>query len=165
MNRECSGYVATQFFSGEMLGSIVRGFRNENLEAQTFESNYFDLVVSLDVMEHVNQPEQCFREIARTLKPGGAYLFTAPTYKGKVVSERRALYENGEVKHFETPEYHGNPISDAGSLVTFYYGYDLPEIIYQTSGLNVEVLRFHDHYHGIIGEFTEVYLAAKAEAT
>jgi hypothetical protein len=31
------------------------------------------------------------------------------------------------------------------------------------SGLDVEVTRFHDHRHGVIGEFTEVYLATRPE--
>ncbi len=31
LKRECSGYIATQFFPGHPLGQIVDGFRNENL--------------------------------------------------------------------------------------------------------------------------------------
>jgi SAM-dependent methyltransferase len=162
MKRECAGYVATQFFPGEALGAVIRGFRNENLEAVTFADGQFDLVVTLDVMEHVNRPEAVMREVARTLKSGGAYLFTVPTYKGKVGTERRAVYkEDGSVEHFVEPEYHGNPVSDAGSLVTFHYGYDLPELLAQWSGMDVEVLRFHDHQHGVIGDFTEVYVCRK----
>ncbi|HRF08160.1 MAG TPA: class I SAM-dependent methyltransferase [Xanthobacteraceae bacterium] len=161
LSRECARYEATQFFPGEKLGSIVEGFRNENLEKQTFADEVFDIVISLDVMEHVNQPELCFKEIERTLKPGGAYIFTAPTYKEKTVSERRALYKDDGIEFLAEAEYHGSPVSDAGALVTFHYGYDLPEIIYQSSKLDVEVLRFNDHYHGIIGEFTETYFARK----
>lgn len=147
--------------SWKKIGTEIGGFRNENLEKQTFPDRSFDIVVTLDVTEHVNQPQLCLKEIARTLKPGGVYIFTVPTYKGRITSERRALYEGENVTHFAEPEYHGNPISDAGSLVTFHYGYDLPEIIYRSSGLNVEVIRFHDHHHGIIGDFTEVYIAWK----
>ncbi|MCF6122831.1 class I SAM-dependent methyltransferase [Mesorhizobium sp. M7A.F.Ca.CA.001.07.2.1] len=162
LKRECAGYVESQYFPGERLGSSVKGFRNENLEAQTFGDATFDVVVTLDVMEHVNMPERVTKEIVRTLKPGGAYLFTVPTYKGKIDSERRALYRpDGTIQHTGEPEYHGNPVSDAGSLVTFHYGYDLPELIHRWSGMDVEVCRFHDHWHGIIGEFTEVYLARK----
>jgi SAM-dependent methyltransferase len=160
--RDCPGYVASQFFPGEPLGATVRGFRNENLEALSFPEASFDLTVSLDVMEHVNQPDQVLREVRRTLRPGGAYLFTVPTYKGKVASERRAFYRpDGGVDHLAEPEYHGNPVSDAGSLVTFHYGYDFAELISAWSGLDVEIVRFHDHRHGVIGDFTEVYLATR----
>jgi len=162
LKRGCRTYTATQFFPDEPPGTIVRGFRNENLEAQSFPDQSFDLVVTLDVMEHINHPDTATKEIARTLKPGGAYLFTVPTYKAVLKSERQALYHaDGRIEHFAKPEYHGNPISDAGSLVTFRYGYDLPELIKHWADLDVEVTRFHDHRHGIIGEHTEVYLARK----
>jgi SAM-dependent methyltransferase len=158
-------YVASQFFPDAPLGATVRGFRNENLEALTFPDASFDLTVTLDVMEHVNQPDRVLREVRRTLRPGGAYLFTVPTYKGKVASERRAHYrEDGSIDHMAEPEYHGNPVSDAGSLVTFHYGYDFAELITAWSDLAVEVVRFHDHRHGIIGDFTEVYLATRSAA-
>jgi SAM-dependent methyltransferase len=160
--RECPGYVASQFFPGEPPGATVRGFRNENLEALSFPDASFDLVVTLDVMEHVNQPDVVLREVSRTLKPGGAYLFTVPTYKARVQSERRAHYRpDGSVELMAEAEYHGNPVSDAGSLVTFHYGYDFAELIAAWSGLDVEVARFHDHRHGVIGDFTEVYLASR----
>jgi SAM-dependent methyltransferase len=158
--REAPGYVGTQYFPGEAPGATVRGFRNETLEALTFPDAAFDLTVTLDVMEHVNQPDVVLREVRRTLRPGGAYLFTVPTYKEKLTTERRAHYRpDGSVEHMAEPEYHGNPVSDAGSLVTFHYGYDFAELIHAWSGFDVEVTRFHDPRHGVIGEFTEVYVA------
>jgi SAM-dependent methyltransferase len=163
--RDCPGYVASQFFPGAAPGEMVRGFRNENLEALSFADATFDLTITLDVMEHVNQPDQVLREVARTLKPGGAYLFTVPTYKERVTSERRAHYlPDGGVELMAEAEYHGNPVDDAGSLVTFHYGYDFAGLISAWSGLDVEVMRFHDHHHGVIGDFTEVYLATRAAA-
>ena len=164
LRRDCPGYVATQFFPGAAPGETVEGFRNENLEAQTFADAAFDLVVTLDVMEHVNRPDAVLREIGRTLDPNGAYLFTVPTYKGKLETERRAHYRaDGTVEHMAEPEYHGNPVSDQGSLVTFHYGYDFAELIHAWSGLDVAVMRFHDHRHGVIGDFTEVYLARRRD--
>ena len=163
--RECQGYIASQYFPGTAPGAMVRGFRNENLEALSFPDASFDLTISLDVMEHVNQPDVVLREVRRTLKTGGAYLFTVPTYKQRLTSERRAHYKpDGTVEHMAEPEYHGNPVDDAGSLVTFHYGYDFAELAPAWSGLNVEVTRFHDPFHGVIGEFTEVYLATRTEA-
>lgn len=162
LSQQAASYIPTQYYPSYPLGINVNHVRNENLEAQTFPDGTFDLVISLDVMEHVNMPSQAFQEIARTLKPNGAYIFTAPTYKAKVNTERRARYlEDGRIEHLAPPEYHGNPVSDQGALVTFHYGYDLPELIHQWSGLSVRVERFWDPYHGIIGEFTEVYVCCK----
>lgn len=162
LRQECPAYIATQFFPGEPVGAVVNGFRNENLERQTFPDASFDLVVSLDVMEHVNEPELCFKEIRRTLSPGGAYIFTAPTYKGETETTRAARFlPDGLVEHFREAEYHGNPVNPQGSLVTFRYGYDLPELIAGWAAFSVRVHRFHDPYHGIIGEFTETYVCER----
>ena len=113
-------------------------------------------------MEHVNRPDAVLREIARTLRPGGAYLFTVPTYKGRLrPSGGRISAPTAASSIMAEPEYHGNPVSDAGALVTFHYGYDFAELISAWSGFDVEVTRFHDHRHGVIGDFTEVYLARR----
>ena len=159
LQKNCGSYIATQFFPDEPPGATVQGWRNENLERQTFPDHAFDLVVTQDVMEHVFDPGAVFREVKRTLKPGGSYVFTAPTYKGLLQSERQAELDSyGTVRHLAEPEYHGSPIGSGRSLVTYHYGYDFPELIKQWCGMDVEVRRFHDHSRGIIGEFTEVYV-------
>lgn len=44
----------------------------------SFEKDNFDLIISVDVMEHVGNPERMTEEIARTLKPGGLAFVTFP---------------------------------------------------------------------------------------
>jgi len=159
LRQECPRYMTTQYHPTEPLGKVVDNYQNENLESQTFENNIFDLVVSQDVMEHVNRPDLSFQEITRTLKSGGFYIFTVPTYKGLIESVRRAyILDDGSEEHLAAPEYHGNPVSDKGALVTFHYGYDLPEKIFEWAGMDTEVIRYHSPEFGIIGEFTEVYV-------
>jgi len=162
LKRECADYIASQFFKEEPPGKIINGFRNENLERQTLPNESCDIVISQDVMEHVNEPKAVLEEVGRTLRPGGAYIFTTPTYKERTESERRARYlANGEIEHYAPPEYHGNPIDNAGSLVTFHYGYDFAELARKWSSMDVEVVRFSDERQGVIGEFTEVYKLTK----
>ena len=164
--REAPGYVASQFFPGEALGATVRGFRNENLEALSFPDAAFDLTVTLDVMEHVNQPDAVLREIAPHAEARRAPTSSPcrPTRARSRASAGPTTAPDGGVDHIAEPEYHGNPVSDAGSLVTFHYGYDFAELISAWSGLDVEVARFHDHRHGVIGDFTEVYVATRPDA-
>jgi SAM-dependent methyltransferase len=155
-------YVASQYLPAQPAGAIVDGARNENLERQTFGDAEFDLVLSLDVMEHVNKPDLCMQEIHRTLKPGGYYLFTTPTFKQLAETRRRALYKDDvEIEHLAKPEYHDSPVDPAGSLVTFHFGYDLPALIGDWAPFDVRVLRFHEPWHGVIGDFTEVYMCRK----
>jgi len=42
------------------------------------EADYFDVVISKDVLEHVEDPDTFFREVARVLKPGGLFLAKTP---------------------------------------------------------------------------------------
>lgn len=81
LQREAPAYVGSHYFPGEPFGETVKGWRNENIEEQTFAAETFELVVTLDVTEHVFHPDRMFREIWRTLKPGGLYISTFPIRK------------------------------------------------------------------------------------
>jgi SAM-dependent methyltransferase len=164
LKQQCEGYVFTNYFPNTLPGAVLNGIRNENIEAQTFPDNSFELVISLDVMEHVNRPDLAFREVARTLIFGGYYIFSVPTYRHLAESRRRAYYrDEGDVEHIEMPpEYHGNPFSKEGSLVTFHYGYDLVQNINKWSGLNVACLRCWDESIGVMGSHTEIYICHKS---
>jgi SAM-dependent methyltransferase len=43
-----------------------------------YPDNTFDLVTSIEVLEHVDELDQALREIRRVLKPGGRFAFTTP---------------------------------------------------------------------------------------
>ncbi|WP_407179670.1 methyltransferase domain-containing protein [Bradyrhizobium sp. STM 3562] len=161
LKRYCRRYVATQFFPNVEPGSLHHGYRCENLERSTFQDGSFDVVITQDVMEHVFDPASAYRDISRTLKPGGIYIHTVPIYKEKVNSERRARLVGNQVEHIFPPEYHGNPIDQKGSLVTYHYGYDLHDLIASWTPFSVEITRFNDREHGIIAEFSEVVVCRK----
>jgi SAM-dependent methyltransferase len=160
LKRECKGYLVTQFFPQAPLGSIYACVRNENLEEQTFEDARFDVVLSQDVLEHVNDFPKALLDVNRTLKPGGAHIFTTPTYPIPH-SIQWATYVDGQIQWFFEPEYHVNPISGDGAPVTFHYGYDFPELVSKHCGLGVEVIRLHNPHQGIEGPMNEVYVITK----
>lgn len=164
IRQESSTYLATQFYPKQERGSIIGAYRNENLENQTFEDGIFDLVLSLDVMEHVFDPAKAYREISRTLSKRGYYIHTFPIRKWQTdpFIMRASLDEENKVKFLvEPPEYHGNPIDESGSLVTIDYGYDIARQISEWSGFDVRISRFWDKSHGIFGEYTEVVICRK----
>nr|WP_174302312.1 hypothetical protein [Afipia felis] len=69
--------------------------------------------------------------------------------------------EDGEVKYLLEPEYHGNPISNDGSLVTVDYGYEIYRKISEWADFDVRITRLCDKTHGILGEYTEVIVCKK----
>jgi len=166
ISRECDFYIPTHYYPDQPLGQMHQGFRNEDVHNQTFANDYFDLVLTLDVAEHVSSPEQMFKEIYRTLKRGGAHICTFPIRKGQTegLEARVELTAGGELRHIKNPpEYHGNPIDASGSLVWSDFGYDIHKMIASWAPFDVEVIRFADRLHGIIGEYTEVLVCWKRE--
>jgi SAM-dependent methyltransferase len=52
--------------------------RVANADGIPYEADRFDVVFSDNVLEHLDQPLEVFREVARVLKPGGVFLFKTP---------------------------------------------------------------------------------------
>ena len=55
-------------------------YRVEDALDLSFEDDSFDLLVSVEVLEHVGKPEKMVAEIGRVLKPGGISLITFPRF-------------------------------------------------------------------------------------
>jgi len=159
---ECRGYVGSQLYPDLPPGSTAREWRCENLEALTLADESVDLHVTQDVLEHVFDPARVFQEIARTLRPGGAHLFTVPLVNKAAPSRRRAeRLGDGSIRHLLEPVYHGNPIDGDGSLVTVDWGYDIAAFIQATSGLFTHTVHLDDLYHGVRAELIEVLVTVK----
>ncbi|MDD5365095.1 MAG: class I SAM-dependent methyltransferase [Gallionellaceae bacterium] len=160
--KECAHYIPSQLFGDRLPGTEKNGVRCEDLEHLTFADASIDLHVTQDVMEHVFNPGAVFREIARTLKPGGAHVFTVPIVNKHKPSRARAVIgEDGEVTHLLPPVYHGNPVSADGALVTVDWGFDICRHIFEASGLFTHVVHIDDLSHGIRAEYIEVLVTLK----
>lgn len=157
---ECQGYLPSHFFPEATRGEIFKGYRCEDLMDQTFPNEAFDLVVTSDVFEHLPSVEPACQEIMRTLKPGGAHIFTVPWFKNRKTLVR-AVVENGELRHIEEPDYHGNPIDDSGSLVFTEWGKELPFLLNRWGQCPVVIHTIRDRSLGIDGDFREVFVQQK----
>lgn len=158
--RECPGYVASQWWPGVARGDQKNGVRCEDLECLSFADASFDLHITQDVFEHVLDPDAAFREIARTLRPGGAHVFTVPLVRGRQASQPRATRgANGSIVHHAEPKYHLNPADPNGSLVTMDWGFDICPWIYRASGMITRIVEIDDVESGIRGELNEVLVS------
>jgi 2-polyprenyl-3-methyl-5-hydroxy-6-metoxy-1,4-benzoquinol methylase len=123
-------YSFSHFYHDRELGEFVNGHRNENLEELTFTDNEFDFFVCLDVLEHVFRPDKAIREMLRVTKPLGAVVFAVPIHRSiEKTIQRAKMVSNDKIEYILPAEYHGNPVGDGRSLVTWDYGQDFSEIV------------------------------------
>lgn len=164
LTRECTNYSQSHYFSMLTPGTVHSqyGIRNENIENMTFPEASFDIFISQDVMEHIFNPSCAFKEITRVLKSGGAHIFTVPLVnKGKKSQRWASITESGAIEYHHTPEYHGNPIDNKGSLVTMHWGYDIADFIYKEACMFTTIFLIDNIYQGIRAEFIEVLISKK----
>ncbi|HFR4157421.1 class I SAM-dependent methyltransferase [Bacillus cereus] len=161
--KNCKNYTYSQYFRNYPFGQYFQGIRCENLEDMTFEDESFDLFITQDVFEHVMTPNKAFKEIERVLKPGGAHVFTVPWYHTLTKTVQRARMNQEVIEYIEEPIYHGNPIDENGSLVTFDWGQDMIEYIYTHANMYTIVYLQKDRSLGLDAEFLHVFISKKQE--
>lgn len=103
---------------------------HQDLTSLSYKADHFDYVLSFDCFEHIPDFQQAFREVHRVLKPQGKLLFSVPFDPASDTTLVRASINNeGETIFHVEPEYHGNPMSDKGSLSYYTFGWDLLETL------------------------------------
>ena len=113
-------------------------------------------------MEHIYEPEKAFQEIYRTLKPGGAHIFSVPIINKHNPTQRWAKKDkNGNPQFLFEPEWHGNPVSKKGSPVTMHWGYDIVDFIETHTGAEVKIVYLDNLSHGIRAEYIEIIVMKK----
>jgi SAM-dependent methyltransferase len=71
------------------------------VDSLDFPDERFDVVVSCDVIEHIEAHEQAMGEMARVLKPGGILVLTVPAHRWLWTAHDEAL---DHVRRYETAE-------------------------------------------------------------
>ncbi|MDM8566426.1 class I SAM-dependent methyltransferase [Candidatus Halobeggiatoa sp. HSG11] len=145
-------------------GSVVNNIRHENIEQLSFADQSIDIIVSNDVLEHVNSPEKAIAEIYRVLKPNGEIFMTVPFHANEEKTVCRATLNNGTIKHLLPPVYHGNPISDEGSLVFNDFGWDLLEQMKMIGFQDVSLCNYWSDLYGYLGEIQYYFWAGKSNS-
>lgn len=165
--KEYKNYSYSYYYEKLPLGYQINNSSctNQNLCDLTFEDNSFDIFITQDVLEHVVNPFEAFREIERVLKPGGVHIFTTPIYLFSKTKPRIKYDESGELTFIEEPIYHGNPISGSGSLVTYDWGDDIAEIIDNNTSFSTSIIRFGNsklnYKLGLEADFLQVIVSRK----
>lgn len=115
-----SGYRCGEYFDGVASGDYLDGIMCIDLQNIPFEDNYFDFVITEDVLEHVWDVTRALKEINRVLKPGGKHIFTVPVHENIVTMSRK--YNQLEV-------FHGDPLRPEGAKVFTDFGRDIASFV------------------------------------
>ncbi len=133
--KNLENYTCCEFFEKVPVGEYYEGVLCVDLCNIPFEDNFFDIIITEDVFEHIRGYEAAFKEIYRVLKPNGAHVFTVPIHDG-----RKTIDREGRNKI-----YHGDPINEEGCLVITDWGDDIKEIL-EKYKYQVEIKRNHIFY-------------------
>lgn len=126
---------------------LAPGVFNIDLQAISFESDRFDVILSSDIMEHVRDDHSAHLEIFRCLKPGGMYVFTVPFNEDRARSEILVDATSAADIFLTLPHYHGDPLT-GGILAYRIYGRELIADL-ESIGFKVDFHLFAKSHEGI----------------
>jgi SAM-dependent methyltransferase len=145
-------YTGSEYLCSEIRpGKVINGIRHEDVQNLSFTDNRFDIVLSNDVLEHVADPLRSLEEVYRVLRPRGELFLTVPFHLNKEKTERRAQVINGKLEDILPPVYHGNPVSDKGSLVFMDFGWDFLHMIRKAGFSSVKLRFYWSEVYGHLG--------------
>jgi SAM-dependent methyltransferase len=81
-------------------------------EELPFADGSFDLIVSIWVLEHLKDPEMVFREVRRTLNPGGHFLFLTPNLRHPLMVANRLGRAAPQLQRRLVPRLYGRVEAD-----------------------------------------------------
>ncbi len=81
-------------------------FISGDIQELPFKSNYFDVVFSLDVLEHVFDPIKALDELKRVLRDGGIFIVSVPV-ESTCLKIIRYIYTFGGRRGENDPHWHG----------------------------------------------------------
>lgn len=155
LRRNVSGpdFVGSEYLGPSRPGgwTDAAGVRHENVEALSFGDESFDLVVSNDVLEHVNDPEKALAELLRILRPGGVLIMTVPFHTALERNRRRAEIIAGSVVNHLPEVRHGSPVAEEAPLVFTDFGWELMEQIKYAGFVDVAMHLYWDEWRGYMG--------------
>jgi len=137
------------------------GIRNEDLTDLSFPDGSFDRIILLDILEHIPGYPRALGECLRCLRPGGSLFITVPFEKESAKTIVRARVKvSGEIEHLLPPEYHSDPLRDAGTCLSYYiFGWDLLDRLRDAGYAHATALLFWSDAFGYIGRHQLVIVA------
>ena len=119
-------FHCSEFFDDIEPGNQKNGITCQDVQALSFNNDFFDIITCTEIFEHVPSDVKGFAEIYRCLKPNGLFLFLVPLQEHPTVE--RAVLINGAIIHHLPPQYHYDPLRADKCLCFRNYG---PDIVFR----------------------------------
>ena len=143
-------------------GKLINGIRHEDAQELSFPDNFFNIIISNDVFEHVPDPLKAFKECFRVLKTGGELIITIPFNPNlKSNIQRTEILPDNTVKYLHQPIYHGNPMSQKGSLVFYDFGWEVIDWLNKTEFPVVLIGLYWSYDCGYLGNGCQIFFVCK----
>lgn len=160
--RGMPGYRHSQFHPRMLNGSeLPDGSINVDLTSMPFETGSLDVVMTSEVIEHVEDDERAHLEIHRCLRVGGTYVFTVP-YNPCLLETLHLTQRSGVVGNsfILRRQDHGDPLSKSGIIAHRIYGKQFQDEL-RAMGFEVTFHKLDVFSAGIFGG--DLFIAKKLE--
>ncbi len=153
LSRQFPNLTGSEYMGPDIPGGKVceGGVIHEDLTALSFADETIDCVISNDVFEHVADIDRALTEIYRVLKTDGMVYATFPMNFHQEHTVKRAELADGTIRYKQEPVYHGNPVSEEGSLVFYDYGMDFLSLVKKAGFSDGYFVPFYSIPYGNIG--------------
>lgn len=142
-------------------GELINGIRHEDAMNLSFFDESLDYIISNDVYEHVPDIGGSLKEAYRVLRHGGKLVFSIPFYYFQDEIRQRALLKDGSIVNILPEQYHGNPVSEKGSLVFYDIGWDILKLCKSSGFKDAYAVSGYSMFHGYMGGFPMIFVAEK----
>jgi SAM-dependent methyltransferase len=154
--------IGSEYFPQREMGRIFipqigKEINNEDLTKLSFKNDLFDVVISLEVLEHVPDYRKALKEIFRVLKTGGSFIFSVPFIASSQNNIIRAKISGGAIEHLLPAEYHGDPVDNAGCLCFYHFGWEILDDLRKAGFSNVGVYSYSSAKFGYLGDGIILY--------
>lgn len=114
----------------------------------------FHAVICNEVLEHVEELVPSLAGMAEVLSLGGYLIATVPFLYGQQEHLVKAIWrgEGQEPEVIGEPDYHGNPVEEAGSLVYRYPGWQLLNDLREAGFRDTTIHLISSTAYGVLGE-------------
>ena len=134
-------YDALKFVPRDLVDSRILDL---NTERFPFEDNTFDGVTAWGIGEHMENPFHFMREVHRTIKPNGVFIFALPNIFH--IISRLLFLKKGDFPRWSEKNNHIMLFSKATFKKTFLRYFDLVETVYTKPGIKYLFFSIFDSF-------------------